>query len=210
MNHANILEPVNPIHSTVEWASPIVPVLKPDNRVRISDDFKCIVNPHLIEEEHSLPTFEEVTNKLAGFTEFRVIDLKDAFLRIPVNEHSRKALVIGTHRGYFRYDSLPYGLNILPLIFQRYMDTLLYDIDNVAWYEDDIALGGKTHHDHLNRLHHLLTRLQSVGPIVQESKLQILKSKIRYLHHLINASGIQTIADNFEAFRCLTFFFSVV
>lgn len=112
-----------------------------------------------------------MTSKLPSFTEFSVIDLKDAFLQIPVKEHSRKALVIAIHRGYLRYKSLPYGLNISPLIFQCYMDTLLHDIGGVAWYQGDIVLGGKTRQVHLNRLHCVLVRLQSVGLMVQERKL---------------------------------------
>lgn len=48
LNRANILEPVYPIHSRVEWASPMVPVLKPDNCERICDNFKRTINPHVI------------------------------------------------------------------------------------------------------------------------------------------------------------------
>lgn len=51
-----ILEKVN----TSRWATPIVPVLKKNNRIRICGDFSVSINPNLLLDEHPLPTVDEL------------------------------------------------------------------------------------------------------------------------------------------------------
>lgn len=49
-----------------EWATPIVPVLKKNNRVRICGDYSVTINPQLVVDEHPLPTVDELFSTLAG------------------------------------------------------------------------------------------------------------------------------------------------
>nr|XP_029723120.1 uncharacterized protein K02A2.6-like [Aedes albopictus] len=49
-----------------EWATPIVPVKKSENRVRICGDYKQTVNPLLMVDRHPLPTVDELFSSLAG------------------------------------------------------------------------------------------------------------------------------------------------
>ena len=41
---------------TSHWATPIVPVLKPDGKVRICDDFKVTLNQYLDVPGYPMPT----------------------------------------------------------------------------------------------------------------------------------------------------------
>ena len=112
-------------------------------------DFKVTINEYVINDPHPIPTFEEVTSKISGFTEMSKIDFKDAYHQIPVDEESQQYLVIATHRGYFAYRKLPFGLRSAPEIFSKYMDQLLMGMDGVTWYLDDILTGGRTESEHL-------------------------------------------------------------
>ena len=49
-----------------DWATPIVPVLKPDGTVRICGDFKLTLNQYLDVPEYPMPTPEELFTKLNG------------------------------------------------------------------------------------------------------------------------------------------------
>ncbi|XP_062712744.1 uncharacterized protein LOC134289928 [Aedes albopictus] len=48
------------------WATPVVPVMKLNNKVRLCGDYKITVNPRLIVDEHPLPTVEELFANVAG------------------------------------------------------------------------------------------------------------------------------------------------
>jgi hypothetical protein len=90
--------------------------------------FKVTINPHIVADKYPLPRFEEIASKLNGCNVFSVINLKDAYLQLPVAEQSRKYFTIVTHRGYLRYSRLPFGVNFAPSLFQSTLDKILSGI----------------------------------------------------------------------------------
>jgi len=72
---SNILVPVD----YSEWATPIVPILKPDGTVRICGDFKITINSVLEGTEYPLPKIEHLFANISGSKYFSKIDLKDAY-----------------------------------------------------------------------------------------------------------------------------------
>ena len=108
-----------------EWATPIVPVLKPDNTVRICGDYKITINPVLDAPEYPLPTAEEVFSKLSGGQKFSKLDLSHVYQQILLDKESRKYVTINTYLGLYRYTRLPFGAVAAPAIFQRSMDQIL-------------------------------------------------------------------------------------
>lgn len=61
-----------------EYATPIVPVMKANGKVRICGDYKVILNPQLLIDEYPWPTTNELFNNLAGGSKFSKIDFKCA------------------------------------------------------------------------------------------------------------------------------------
>ena len=53
-----------------DWASPIVPVVKDDNTVRICGDFKQTVNPQLHREQYPMQRIEDMFSTLSGGKKF--------------------------------------------------------------------------------------------------------------------------------------------
>eukprot|EP00731_Ephydatia_muelleri_P017107 Em0010g205a len=64
-----ILQPVE----LSEWAAPIVPVVKPDQSIRICGDFRLTVNQALETERYPLPKIEDILASLAGGERFTKI-----------------------------------------------------------------------------------------------------------------------------------------
>lgn len=124
---SGVLEPV----SRYEWATPIVPVIKKDNSVRICGDFKVSINPVLEAEHYLLPCIENLFTGLVGGQNFSKIDLHQAYLQMQVEEESRELLTIVTHKGLYHYCRLPFGITPAPALFQRVMDQMLCGLDGV-------------------------------------------------------------------------------
>ena len=134
------LEPVQ--HS--DWASPIIAVLKPDKQsVRICGDFKQTVNSVSKLDRYPIPKIEDLFAKLSKGKRYTKLDLSQTYLQVPLDEESKKLLVVNTPKGLFRYTRLPYGVSSAPGIFQGLMENVLQGIPNVIVYIDDILVMGR-------------------------------------------------------------------
>lgn len=161
---AGIIEKVD----YADVATPIVPVLKPDGKVRICGDFSITLNKALYLDNFTLPRIEDLFAKLHGGVEFSKLDLKLAYLQLELDD-SRKWCVINTHRGLYRYTRLNFGLANAPFIFQRTMEQLLGDIDGVCIYLDDILITAPNRQLHLERLEQVMQRLQDAAAVAIEA-----------------------------------------
>ena len=86
-----------------EWATPIVPILKPDKKVRICGDFKVTINPALDVDRYPLPKLEELLATVSGGKWFSKLDLTNAYLQLVLDEESQKLCTLNTHRGLYQY-----------------------------------------------------------------------------------------------------------
>lgn len=120
------LEIIVPVE-TSEWATPIVPVVKPNGDIRICRDYKTTVNPQLKTIRYAPPNFDDVVARLQTRRDsarnnnsrkrYSKIDLKDAFLQVPVDKDSQHSMIINTHKGLFRPMYMMYGISSGPGFF---------------------------------------------------------------------------------------------
>ena len=91
-------------------------VKKGGNDTRLSVDMRQ-VNKAIIDEKFPLITIEDLQSRLAGCTVFSVLDLKDAFHHIELNEESRDLTTFVTKNGIYRYRVLMFGLRSASEVF---------------------------------------------------------------------------------------------
>ncbi|XP_011869480.1 PREDICTED: uncharacterized protein K02A2.6-like, partial [Vollenhovia emeryi] len=192
-----ILEKVN----TSRWATPIVPVLKKNNQVRICGDFSVSLNPHLIVDEHPLPTTDELFTSMEGCTIFSKIDLQNAYLQLMVREEDCELLTLNTHRGLCKSKRLMYGVASAPAIWQRSIETILQGIQGVVVFLDDIRIGGRNEEDHWRKLQKVLDCLQKHNVKINFDKSEFAKKKIQYCGYLIDKNGVHKCPEKMEAIR---------
>ncbi|XP_052749773.1 uncharacterized protein K02A2.6-like [Galleria mellonella] len=194
-----IITKVDPNITPVEWSTPTVNVVKPNGQIRICGDYRVTINPALITHLHPVPLFDQLRQQLANGEKFSKIDLKDAYLQFEIAPESKKYLTITTHKGYFQYNRMPFGIATAPSIFQHYLEKLLDNIPNTAVYFDDIAVTGKNDSEHLSTLTSVLKRLLEAGLKVNLKKCSFLQPEIEYLGHIIDARGVRPTKTKIDA-----------
>ena len=110
---------------TSKWAAPIVPVLKPDGKVRICGDDKLILNQVTKTDSKPLPRIEHLFASLSKGRSFSKLDLAHAYQKILLSEEAKELTTINTCKGLYHYNRLPFGVSSAPRIFQGTMDSLL-------------------------------------------------------------------------------------
>ena len=125
-----------------DWATPIVPVLKPDGTVRICGDFKLTLNQYLDVPEYPMPTPEELFTKLNGGDKFTKLDLSNTYQEVVLDKESQPYVTITTHLGLYRYTRLPFGIAAAPAIFQQIIDKLPNGLNKTRDILDDLIVTG--------------------------------------------------------------------
>jgi hypothetical protein len=184
-----------------DWACPVVPVMKPDKTIRLCGDYKLTVNKAVKMDTYPVPTIADLYAKLTGGVIYSKLDLSQAYHQVVVDEQSREALTINTHRGLFRPTRLPFGLSSSPGVFQRIMDGLLSGLNGVCVYLDDIIVTGKSEEEHRTNLRTVLQKLKTAGFKLKRNKCSFGVSSVAYLGHRIDAEGLHTLPDKVEAVK---------
>ena len=68
-------------------------------------------------DTYPLPRIEDIFASLTGGKSFSKLDMAHAYQQIPVEESSKKLMMINTQKGLFQYNRLPFGISSAPSIF---------------------------------------------------------------------------------------------
>ena len=128
---------------TSRCAAPIVPVPKADGTVHLCGDYKVTINPVLSVTQYPLPKPEDLFATLAKGEKFSKLDLANAYQQVLLDEQSRELVTINTHKGLYRFTSLPFGVASAPAVFQNLMDKILHGIKSTGCYLDGILVTGR-------------------------------------------------------------------
>jgi len=94
--------------SVSPFCARVVPVRKKDRRLRMCVDLRPL-NSRIIKQKYPFPLIEDCLARLAGKSVFTLLDLKDGFHQIKVEDESTKYFSFATPDGQFEYLYLPFG-----------------------------------------------------------------------------------------------------
>jgi hypothetical protein len=146
--HLGVLKKIN----QSEWGAPTFIIPKKDGTVRFISDFREL-NKRIKRKPFPIPKIQDLLLKLEGFQYATSLDLNMGYYHIELSPHSKTLCTIVLPWGKYEYQRLPMGLANSPDIFQERMSELMYDLEYVRTYLDDIlAITSGTWQDHLEVL----------------------------------------------------------
>ena len=115
-----------------------------------------------------------------------VLDLKDAFHSLRLSENSRKYCGILPYFGSssYLYQRMLLGLNMLPSIWQSYINAILDFLQSKKYCEaiiDDLILLTPSKQSHMNKLEDILSALLKNGLKISPKKCQLFKTSLQYM-----------------------------
>ena len=185
MMKADIIE-----SSVSEYASSPVVVRKPDGSVRYCINFRKL-NAKTVFDAEPVPNQEVILNRMGGDNFISRLDLAKGFWQVPIKEEDRKYTAFSTDQGLMQFKYMPFGLVNALAVFCRMVRKLLYDVNYVDAYVDDIVPHTATWDDHMHTLRQVLQKLRQHGLTAKPSKCEIGHAKLDLLGHVVGGGSIQ-------------------
>ncbi len=163
MERKGIIEKI-PAGQPTEWLSNLVCARKSNSKMRVCLDLRSL-NANLKHTYHRSPTVEEITYKMTSATVFSKLDAKDGYWSIVLDESSSLLTAFSSPSSNQRYkfNRMPFGINVSPDLFQEAMDAITRGLDGVISIADDICVFGVDEKQHDENLNNLMLRAKAHG-----------------------------------------------
>ena len=96
---------------STNWVSAAVMMLKPHGKVRLCLDPKPL-NQALKRSHYPLPVIEEVLAGLSQAKLFSMVDVKNGFWHVPLDEESSKLTTFATPWGRYTWLKMTFGISV--------------------------------------------------------------------------------------------------
>lgn len=182
------------------WAAPVVMVPKKDGNKRICIDFR-LLNAITVPDVYPLPRMDDLLHSAKQSNFMSTVDLRSGYWQIKILEKDRDKTAFITPFGLYRFLKMPFGLRNAPGTFQRMIDRLKIELDevNILAYLDDIIILSPTFDKHLADLQQVFTKLREFNLTANRVKCHFCCPSIKYLGHVITPGGISTNPEKIEA-----------
>ena len=196
------------------WSSPMHLVPKKNGETwRLVTDYRQL-NSITKPDKYPLPYMRDFTSRLHDKKCFSAIDLKDAFLQLPVAPEDIEKTTVSTPFGNFQYHRMPFGLSNASQSFQRFIDFVLNDLAvqegpdqssrrkvSLFAYVDDILVSSRNQSEHLADLDALFQRLTQYGLRINLKKCTFMTNELEFLGHKVSENGTSPLPDKVQAVK---------
>ena len=179
------------VPSESAWASPIVPVPKPDGSVRMCVDYQS-VNAVTEPDVYPLPRMEQLLEEMSRAHYITTMDLVRGYYQFPVAPEDQPKTAFVTPNGKWQFTKMPFGLKGAPAKFQREMDQLFSEHPNLSAYIDDVAVYSMTWEEHLQHVQAALKLLREKGLTVKVKKCKFARREVSFLGHTVGGGKVKT------------------
>lgn len=182
------------------YASPIVVARKKNGSIRMCIDYRTL-NARTIPDQYTVPRIDDALDCMTGSRWFSVLDLRNGYYQIAMADEDKEKTAFICPLGFYQFERMPQGITGAPATFQRLMEKAVGDMNLLQClvYLDDLIVFGRTLEEHEERLLKVLDRLQEYGLKLSIDKCQFCQPQVKYVGHIVSASGIATDPEKIRA-----------
>ena len=147
------------------------------------------VNNQTLKDTTPLPRVDTLTDDMAGFDTYWVVDFCSGFDQIPLHPDDRPATAFSTAKGRYQLTTLPQGATNSPGTFQRIVERVIAGINNTRNFIDDMIGGACSWKDSLLQLEQLLERCSQYNMVLKPSKCQFGLKEVEFLGFVLSKEG---------------------
>ena len=186
--------------STSPWGAPVLFAKKKDKTLRLCIDYRQL-NRVTIKNRYPLPRIDDLFDQLRGARVYSKIDLRTGYHQLRVRDTDIPKTAFRTRYGHFEFTVMPFGLTNAPAtvmdlkhrIFQPYLDQF------VVVFVDDILICSQSEWEHEYHLRIVLQLLRDHQLYAKFSKCEYWITEVRFLGHVVSASGVSVDLEKVEA-----------
>jgi hypothetical protein len=189
---------IRKIDEPTDFVNAVVIVRKSDNSLRICLDPQYL-NSCLLREHYKLPTFEEISAKMANAKVFSKMDCSQAFYQIKLNEASSKLTTFQTPFGRYCFLRMPYGVKVASEVYHKQFSRIFENIPNIEIFIDDLIIWAENKKKHDETLERVLQKASEYNITFNANKCIIGVNKLKFLGHIFTDKGIIIDNDKIES-----------
>ena len=186
--------------STSPWGAPVLFAKKKNKTLRLCVDYRQL-NRVTIKNRYPLPRIDDLFDQLRGARVYSKIDLRTGYHQLRVRDTDIPETAFRTRYGHYEFTVMPFGLTNAPTafmdlmhrIFQPYLDQF------VVVFVDDILIYSQTEWEHEYHLRIVLQLLRDHQLYAMFSKCEFWLTEVRFLGHVVSASGVSVDPEKVEA-----------
>ena len=186
--------------STSPLGAPILFAKNKDKTLRLCIDYRQL-NKVTIKNRYPLPRIDDLFDQLRGVQVYSNIDLRTGYHQLRVKETDIPKTAFRTRYGHFEFTVMPFGLmnapaafiDLMHRVFQPYLDQFVVD------FVDDILIYSQSEWEHEYHLRIILQLLRDHQLYAKFSKCEFWLTEVRFLGHVVSASGVSVDPEKVEA-----------
>ena len=154
-----------------------------------------------IKNRYTLPRIDDLFDQLRGARVYSKIDLRTGYHQLRVRETDILKTAFRTRYGHFEFTVIPFGLTNAPVAFVDLMHRVFQPcLDQfVIVFADDILIYSQSEWEHEYHLRIVLQLLRDHQLYAKCSKYKFWLTEVRFLGHMVSASGVLVDPERVEA-----------
>ena len=186
--------------STSPWGAPVLFAKKKDKTLRLCIYYRQL-NRVTIKNRYPLPRIDDLFDQLRGARVYSKIDLRTSYHQLRVREIDIPKTAFRTRYGHFEFMVMPFGLTNAPTtfmdlmhrVFQPYLDQFF------VVFVAGILIYSQSEWKHEYHLRIVLQLLRDHQLYAKLSKCKVWLTEVRFLGHVVSASGVSVDPEKVEA-----------